>query len=255
MIALAGAVFFASLMGSMHCAGMCGAFVALAVGGDPANNHQATRLHVAYNGGRLITYTLLGAVAGLLGAALDLGGQLLGLQRAAAALAGAMMIGFGAIALLRASGVRIARAPLPPGVRAIVSRGNRFAARRTPFVRAGVIGLLTTLLPCGWLYAFAIVAAGTADPLFGAGAMIAFWAGTLPALIAVGVGAQKLLGPLRSRAPQIAGILLIAVGLFTVFSRASIASMRMDPAIAQPAAAIDRVERIDQATLPCCDVE
>ena len=72
-------VFVASLLGSLHCAGMCGAFVAFAVGiDDPDAARKRARLHAAYNLGRLVTYSVLGAIAGAIGGALDLaGGQFL----------------------------------------------------------------------------------------------------------------------------------------------------------------------------------
>ncbi|VAX40404.1 hypothetical protein MNBD_PLANCTO03-914, partial [hydrothermal vent metagenome] len=64
MSALIVSVFLASLLGSMHCAGMCGAFVAFAVGlDDPEAARKRVRLHMAYNAGRLTTYVTLGAIA------------------------------------------------------------------------------------------------------------------------------------------------------------------------------------------------
>ena len=56
MIALIGAVLVASLLGSLHCAGMCGAFVAFAVIGSPGHQPSRVALNTAYNLGRLITY-------------------------------------------------------------------------------------------------------------------------------------------------------------------------------------------------------
>ena len=168
MTALISAVFIASLLGSMHCAGMCGAFVAFAVAGDGRPQASRASLNAAYNGGRLITYVALGAIAGSLGAALDLGGSMLGVQRTAAIAAGVMMIGFGGLAILRASGTRIPRLPLPGTLQRFVAAGHRIAFDLPPMTRALVVGLLTTLLPCGWLYAFAITAAGTASPALGA---------------------------------------------------------------------------------------
>lgn len=60
---------------------------------------------------------------------------------------------------------------------------------RPPVVRAAATGLFTTLLPCGWLYAFVVTAAGTGSgtPLHGAALMAVFWLGTLPMMLTVGV--------------------------------------------------------------------
>ena len=54
-------IFIASLLGSLHCIGMCGAFTAITAGGP-----KPVQLTIAYHLGRLITYMTLGAVAGSL---------------------------------------------------------------------------------------------------------------------------------------------------------------------------------------------
>jgi sulfite exporter TauE/SafE len=55
-----------SLLGSVHCAAMCGGFVCLYSGSGPAR-HTGAAPHVAYNAGRLVSYLLLGAIAGSVG--------------------------------------------------------------------------------------------------------------------------------------------------------------------------------------------
>jgi hypothetical protein len=257
MIALISAVLFASLLGSMHCAGMCGAFVAFAVAGDGERPVSRAALNAAYNGGRLITYTALGAIAGSLGAAMDFGGSLVGIQRGAAIAAGSMMIGFGAIAILRTSGVRIRKLPLPASLQAFVARGHRIAFDLPPLARASVVGLLTTLLPCGWLYAFAITAAGTGSPALGALTMAIFWLGTLPMLIAVGVGVQALTGALRVHLPLATSLLIVMVGVWTVLGRMQMPAMAAtsDVAATTVEQATERVTSLDFKEMPCCDAD
>lgn len=250
MTALIAAVFTASLLGSMHCAGMCGAFLTFAVTTPGRADARArARLNAAYNLGRLFTYVLLGAASGAVGAAVDLGGSALGLQRAAAALAGSMMIVVGMVAVARATGLRLPHAPLPAGLRTLVSRGHRAAMDLPPAARAATIGLLTTLLPCGWLYAFAITAAGTASPLQGALTMAFFWLGTLPVMIGLGVSVQSLTGALRRRLPLVTSLLIVIVGLFTVAGRLAIPAFT--PASTADAS-IDRVSTLNNELPPCC---
>ena len=81
------------------------------------------------------------------------------------------------------------------------------------------IGLLTTLLPCGWLYSFAITAAGTGSAWKGMLAMTAFWLGTLPALVLVGAGVKRILGPMGRRLPALTCVALVAAGLYTLLGR------------------------------------
>lgn len=254
MTALAGAVFIASLLGSAHCAGMCGAFLAFAVAGDQQASPNKAALHAAYNGGRLITYMTLGAFAGFLGAALDLGGSMVGLQRTAAALAGTMMVFIGLIAILRVSGIHIRKLPIPGAMQRLALQGHRAAAAMPPFSRALATGLLTTLLPCGWLYAFVITAAGTGNPGWGAATMAVFWLGTLPMMIGLGIGLQMLTGRLRRHLPIATSLLIVIVGLWTISGRWSILGLTPDDARADSTSAITRVKNLDaKDTCPLCE--
>ena len=159
--------------------------------------------------------------AGSAGAFLDLAGGLAGLQPIAAALAGATLVALGIVTLARLAGVRLGFGTLhlpqgfSRGVRAVQTR----ALRLSPLARALAIGATTTLLPCGWLYAFAVTAAGTGALLDGAAVMSVFWVGTLPILVSLGAavrGATRHLGP---RLEVLASILLVAVGLFSLSGR------------------------------------
>lgn len=261
MWALATSVFVASLLGSMHCAGMCGAFVAFAVGiDDPDAARKRARLHAAYNAGRLVTYCTLGAIAGALGGALDLAGSMVGVSRVAAMLAGATLIVFGGSHLLRALGVRIAPAR-PPRFLARALRGAQSAAMSLPPVRrAVVIGLMTTLLPCGWLYAFVATAAGTGSAQFGVLTMFVFWLGTLPVLISVGAGVRAISGPLARRLPLVLPLLIIAAGLYTILSRVGVSAADLAGVGAQVRATsleelADHVHELDAEQMPCCSGE
>lgn len=235
MTALVLAVFLASLLGSTHCAGMCGAFLAFAVG-DGGTFASARALHAAYNLGRLATYVLLGIVAGAAGAAMDLGAGAVGVQRVAAIGAGAMMIGFGLVALLRSLGVRIGRFPVPGFMQRMALAGHRSAAELPPILRAGAVGLLTTLLPCGWLYAFVAAAAGTASPVLGAAAMAAFWLGTLPVMVTLGAAISGASAPLRRHLPLLTAILMTGAGLFTVAQRVGRIGSASAVSVGSPAA-------------------
>ncbi len=180
MTALLTAVFIASLVGSLHCAGMCGPFVAFATlrplhrkGVEPSRP-RAPILQIAYHGGRLFAYVLLGAAAGLLGATLDLGGSLLGFGRVAAIATGALLVIAGLSRIFTLLGVRLPQAPGAARLQRWVLAAQAAAAHLAPTKRALSVGVLTAVLPCGWLYAFAAVAAGTGQPFYAALVMAAF---------------------------------------------------------------------------------
>ena len=217
MTALALTVLGASLAGSLHCAGMCGGFVAFYAG---VGGRRAGFGHAAYNLGRLAAYATLGALAGTLGAALDLAAAPAGIQRGAAVLAGVLIALWGTRTLLETAGVRMTRLEPPAALRGAVARGVATVAAQPPVTRALVIGLLTGLLPCGWLYAFIVTAAGTGDPLRGAGLMAVFWLGTLPVMAGLGVAVQALAGGFRRWVPAVCAVAMIVVGLFAVAGRA-----------------------------------
>ncbi len=216
---LIGAVLLASLLGSLHCAGMCGAFIALAVGIGHDKPVSRIRLQLAYHLGRLGVYSMIGAGFGLAGSAVDLGGEAVGLHRAAVLLAASTMIAVGLLTLLRIAGVRVPKSATPGVMQKAFIKAHGFAAKLTPVRRSFVIGLMTGLLPCGWLYAFALVAAGTAHPLAGAVTMGAFWVGTLPVMVAVGTGVQTLSGKLGRYVPGAMALAIVTMGVLTAIGR------------------------------------
>lgn len=221
MLSLLVSTMLASLLGSAHCAGMCGAFAAFATAAPQERRVSSAALNAAYNGGRLISYTILGAIAGAVGASFDVAGSLFGVQRAALVGAAIIMIVFGCVAALRSCGVRIARVPVPAVLLKLARAGHARAFSLSPLARAATVGLLTTLLPCGWLYAFAVIAAGTADARLGAGVMLAFWLGTLPVMAAIGMGAKVIAGRIGAKFPLVTSVLLVGAGLWTLYGRST----------------------------------
>lgn len=218
MSALWLAVLSASLLGSLHCAGMCGGLVAFYAGGGGTRSRW--RDHAAYHAGRLAMYAALGALAGALGAAIDATGTLVGIGRVAAVATGALIVLWGAVALCESLGARV------PGAGAATALAHGLARRLAPSaaavparLRALVGGVLTGLLPCGWLYAFVATAAGTGRADLGALTMAVFWLGTLPALVGLGFGVALLSAPLRRRLPAACAVAMIVVGLVSVAMR------------------------------------
>jgi sulfite exporter TauE/SafE len=245
-------VFAASLVGSLHCVGMCGPFVAFYSGADSSAGARRLLGHTAYSGGRLLIYAVFGLAAGAVGAALDVAGSLAGVQRIAAILAGLTMIAWGVLALAQLRGFALFRHGSGSG-RAVrlFRRGFSLVSDRPPVVRAAAVGLLSGFLPCGWLWAFVVTAAGTGSAPMGAAVMAVFWAGTVPVLLAVGLGAQLVSAPLRRHAPAVTAVLLVGLGLYAILGRPASVS-----------AAIHRYQEMqaqvpdgDTAADSCCDAE
>jgi sulfite exporter TauE/SafE len=224
---LALGVFGASLLGSLHCAAMCGGFACL-YGGDAARTAGPRSLltgHVAYHGGRLVAYSTLGALAGAFGAGLDRAGELAGVQRAAGWVAGALLIVWGLALLAQALDVRflpaLVRGQVPERAAQVIGRVLLRFQQKTQGVRAAVLGLLTGALPCGWLYAFVVSAGGTGSAWRGAAFMALFWAGTVPALVAIATGMRRATGSLQRRLPLVSAVVVIAFGVVALSGRVS----------------------------------
>lgn len=223
-LALPVFLFLAGLAGGfLHCAGMCGPFVLSQVGAGlarrPLSDMVGLRrlggsLLLPYHAGRVVSYGLLGGVAGLAGggvAALS-GWRVI---VALALLAGAVLF------MDEATGARL-RSWLS---RATSARkwGAWLAALAAPLLRQpGVLrgfalGLLLGLLPCGLLYAALAAAAGTGGVLPGMVGMAAFAAGTVPALLLVGLLGSAALSRWRGAVQLISRAAMAANALFLAF--------------------------------------
>jgi uncharacterized protein len=178
--------FLLGLVGSFHCAGMCGPLaLALPAAGDTTPGYVLGR--VAYNLGRIVTYGLLGILFGLAGWTFVLAG----VQRwVSIALGVALLLGLFAsrkLALWR---------PVTSAVNQLKSRMSGLLRRRT-FAALAVLGLLNGLLPCGLVYVACAGAAATGGTLAGAGYMAVFGAGTVPMMLAISLSGKLVPPSLR----------------------------------------------------------
>ena len=251
MSVLLGTVFIASLLGSLHCVGMCGPFALLA-GAAAKKKQSATIPTLAYSMGRLVTYSIVGLIFGTLGLALNQGTSFATWQQSATYVAGALMIGVGVIALARHFGTRINL----PKVFTPVQKPLQVAFARTkslpPVQRAFAIGALTSLMPCGWLYTFAITAAGTGSPVWGMVVMGVFWAGTVPIMAALMLGFDRIGVSIQKRVPVMMATIVIALGVFTLAYRAPIAVGAEPNVVSGTENLTKQISEVDQETLPCC---
>ena len=212
--ALLPVAFLAGFFGGGHCLGMCGPVVVLLESGSAEGPGWARRF--AYNAGRVLFYAVLGAVAGAFGlmltkiAGIDTGLRVL---RWAAAL---LVIALGLNLLFN---LRLLRFLESAG--AVIWRKVSPVTRRLLPIRSltGAVGagFVWGMLPCGLVYSAAALAASSGSAVTGAGVMLAFWLGTLPALLTAGVSAGRIAG--WSRHPswrRVAGSLMVAVGLVSV---------------------------------------
>ncbi|MBM4047181.1 MAG: sulfite exporter TauE/SafE family protein, partial [Planctomycetes bacterium] len=206
-------VFVGGLLGSGHCLGMCGPLVVLMEGTRAGRwtPWSPLVLHV----GRLITYGLLGAAAGLAGGALERTGLAVGLQGAATLLGGGAMV---LLALVLLGWLPWRRALNVS--EQVVARFAQALASPRPWGKLA-LGIYWGLLPCGLVWAFMLRAAADGSALGGAAAMLAFGAGTVPALMLAGGLAGLLNARLRALLPRLAAGSVLVLGVLLVLRGAA----------------------------------
>ncbi len=204
LVAAAGA----GLVGSLHCAGMCGP---LALAGCT----RAQRIHLVdlggYGLGRLIAYGTLGAVFGhggqLLADAIAL--EILQVVALAAVALGALVKGASVLWGLRRP------ANLVPTSRLATAEsgsGGLLAAIAPYIPRRGLaLGLATGLLPCGLLAGAWALAAASGSAPSGAAVMAVFWAATVPGLAAPLIARAAMRRPVP---PALVGIAWCGLGVW-----------------------------------------
>lgn len=210
--AVFGSLFVAGLAGSLHCVGMCGPILLAfhqAMGHGAGGGEKLQFL--AYHAGRLWTYAMLGLAAGWAGH--ELRQAFLGWQRP-------LSVGTSAVVIVAG----VAALGLIPGLRLDLSLGGcgfhgdggwlRGILRDPRTASRLVVGAVMGLLPCGLVYAMLVVVSSLPSPLASALGMLAFGAGTLPALSAVVLGSRIAPPWLRARGSRIAALLVVGVGLF-----------------------------------------
>jgi sulfite exporter TauE/SafE len=205
-----GVAFSLGLVSSLHCAQMCGPLVL-------AYSLPLTRRspwpHLAYNTGRLATYSLLGALAGAAGGGLISLGRIAGVERAAAMIAGIAMM----VAGILMSGW------LPKQTLVRIGGNSRLwrpasALLRSPAASSKLaLGAVLGLLPCGLVYAALIKALDAGSALGGALTMLAFGAGTASALLGIGLFSTAITARFGRHANRFATVSILLLGAFLLW--------------------------------------
>jgi hypothetical protein len=216
------AAFMVGLLGGTHCVGMCGGIVgALSTG--LTDQLRKTRGHfvlvqLAYNIGRIASYTLAGVIAGTFAWHLGKTGVMQGFPLGKL-VAGVIMILFGiyltgwwhTLLWLERAGAWLWRYIEP--------LGRRFMPVRS-VGQALLLGMVWGWLPCGMVYAVLALALTSADPLAGGAIMLAFGLGTLPTMLVMGLAFTRFRQVLQKPGIRIvAGLSVILLGVAMLLAR------------------------------------
>lgn len=211
-----GMLFVIGLITSVHCIAMCGGInlsQCLPQGQQQnESNKKSTAFQPAmfYNLGRVVSYTAIGFVLGLVGFLLG-GGTEVGmsvlLQGILKMIAGLFMVVMG-----------INMLGIFPWMRKFTLRMPKFLARKIgqekrrsnrPFY----VGILNGFMPCGPLQSMWIVALATENPLTGALSMFLFSLGTVPLMLGLGSIVSALGRKFTDKVMTVGAILVVVLGL------------------------------------------
>jgi uncharacterized protein len=241
LVTAISAALITGLASSLHCLGMCGGAVsAMMLTAKPRNSRQHIAtfpialltparpvassptvamtnlpLVLAFNGGRILSYGVAGATAGMLGsgAGVLLMSDAMPFRLALFLIANIIMLLTG----LYIAGWTSGLAPLERAGqylwRHLSPLTNKFLPVET-LPQAALLGGLWGWIPCGLVYAMLVVALASGSALNGAATMIAFGLGTLPAMTAAGMLSAQVKTKLRDgRLRVAAGIVVIGMAL------------------------------------------
>ena len=199
--------FLLGLMGSLHCVGMCGP-IALSL---PLRGESL--LHkiwgsILWSLGRIVTYSLMGGLFGLIGS----GFKMLGFQQIISIAMGTLMIlSVFLPSLLKkfTSGAVISFFnPIRKGMQRLFRERNNKALF--------LIGIFNGLLPCGLLYVAIAGAIGTSDMLQSISYMAVFGLGTLPLLLMISLLGNVISQTLRNRMNKVVPVVVVLIGIIFI---------------------------------------
>jgi hypothetical protein len=207
-------IFMAGLLASLHCLGMCGPIVlAYSVAGKEEREKGragAWELHVAYNGGRIFSYAILGALAGLAGLTFSS----LNVIAEVVAIAGGVIMLLAGLSMFGL--LPLPTSLLPENASSVLRQLHRALLLKRTFTSKFSLGLLTPLLPCGILYAMVAKAATAGSIAGGALTMAVFGAGMAPALGVMGSFSSFFSLRLRKGAQQLAAATIALMGVILI---------------------------------------
>ncbi len=227
-----GMLFIVGLLTSVHCAAMCGGIaISASLPADakpraiplPRGQDRAParlRPGILYNLGRVISYTIVGALVGGIGSVFSFSPVAKGALTAAAGLF-MLLLGLKMLGL-------VSRLPRPSRL-IPAAVGNAFGAASTAIAKRGplAVGLLNGLMPCGPLQTMQLYALGTGSALAGAFSIFVFAAGTVPLLLAFGLAATMLPRRFLPAMLKASAVLVMVLGIATFARAAALAGIAL----------------------------
>lgn len=209
------AAFLIGIAGAVHCIGMCGGITVALQSAVPQQSPYRFIFTLAYHFGRIVSYTLAGALAGWISRIIShasIGISVL------TVFSGVMLILLGLYMGNWYRGLRYLEQAGGTVWRHIQPIAKRFIPFKTPF-SALIYGGIWGWLPCGLVYSTLVWSMSSGDAISGASLMLAFGLGTLPAMLLVSIGANSIQQLIQRQATRnTVALLLIGYGGFLLFN-------------------------------------
>jgi sulfite exporter TauE/SafE len=173
-----------------------------------------TFAHLLYNFGRVFTYTLLGAIFGALGGVATFSN-----------LANGSLLIFAGVVMILAGLSLMGKIKFLTVIEHTLSSSSFYKKSFQSILHSKsnmsffVLGMLNGLLPCGFVYFFAITAAATASPFYGALVMFIFGMSTIPAMFSLGfLSSLASATSFRNMMMSLSSVAVILYGTFTIYN-------------------------------------
>ena len=197
--------FVLGLLGSFHCVGMCGP-IAFMLPVDRTNTIKKISQITIYHVGRLLAYSIIGLIFGLIGKGLSI----FGFQQQLSIIIGVLMILVVIIPQKLFNKYNFSK-PIYKVISKIKSALGSALKKKTADTFL-TIGFLNGFLPCGLVYIALFTAIASGNTLDGGIYMVAFGIGTIPLMTSAIYFSQFLKGKTRQRIQTFIPVFIIITG-------------------------------------------
>lgn len=213
-----GMLFIVGLLTSVHCIAMCGGINLSQSVNSVKNEGKILKSNVYYNLGRVISYTAIGGIVGLIGSAITLNGIFKG---AVAIIAGIFMIIMGMNMLGIFPSLRKFNIRIPKRLAIVLNKSKK---GKSSFY----IGLVNGLMPCGPLQSMQLYALSTGSFFGGAISMFLFSLGTVPLMFGFGTIASKLNKKFAEKMLTVSAFIIFILGIGMLNNGLNLSGLQMN---------------------------
>jgi len=197
------------LLGSLHCVGMCGP-IAFMLPVDRSNSFRKVGQISLYHLGRLLAYSIIGLVFGLVGKSL----YIFGIQQQLSIAIGILMIVVVLIPYKTFNKYNLSK-PLHRAISKVKSNLGQALKKKSPDTLL-TIGFLNGFLPCGLVYMAVFGSIATGSLLEGGFYMVLFGIGTIPLMTTAIYLGKFINSTVKQRIQKAIPVFVVIIGVLFI---------------------------------------